>query len=345
MTLQAELKQLIRRHGPLSVAAYMGLCLGHPEYGYYQTRDPLGEQGDFTTAPEISQMFGEIIGAWLAEVWLSLGEPECQLVELGPGRGTLMADILRVANLATGFRDKVSLHMIETSPMLREAQAARLHHHQITWHEGIEALPEQLSLFVANEFFDALPVRQFVSTGTMLAERCVRLDEADELCFGLDESKQIPGQVPAGGIVETCPAAIAIMGEIGRRIATEGGAALAIDYGYAGPAVGDTLQALSKHKFVDPLHDPGEADLTAHVDFSALAMAAERAGAVALPLVEQGAFLRALGIEQRAAHLAIKGAAPVMQALARLTAPEQMGSLFKVLGVCGKGQGLPGFDQ
>jgi SAM-dependent MidA family methyltransferase len=198
---------------------------------------------------------------------------------------------------------------------------------------------------VANEFFDALPIRQFVSTGDNLAERCVRLNEAGELCFGLDERHQLPGQVPAGGIVETCPAAIAIMGEIGHRIATQGGAALAIDYGYAGPAVGDTLQALAKHAFVDPLHDPGAADLTAHLDFSALAVAAERAGAAALPLMEQGAFLKALGIEQRAAQLALKGGDSIMAALERLVAPEQMGSLFKVLGIAPKGMVLPGFGN
>ena len=343
--LEPYLKQLISRQGPLSVAAYMGLCLGHPEYGYYQTRDPLGQGGDFTTAPEISQMFGEIIGAWLAAVWESLGNPQCQLVELGPGRGTLLADIMRVAGLASGFREAVSLHLIETSPVLREAQAGRLAGYAPDWYESIEELPEAPALFVMNEFFDALPIRQFVSVGGKLVERCVMLNEADELCFGLDERRQLPGEIPPGGVVETCPSAIAIMGEIGRRVASLGGAGLVIDYGYAGPAVGDTLQALSQHEFVDPLQRPGEVDLTAHVDFTALATAARRHGAEALPLQEQGSFLRQLGIEARTAQLAIKGGEAVQAALARLIAPDQMGSLFKVLGVAGPGQSLPGFRR
>src|SRR5690606_19416387 len=277
---------------------------------YYATRDPLGAAGDFTTAPEISQMFGEMIGIWIADIWSRAGSPAFRYVELGPGRGTLAADALRV--MARFGCAPQGVHLVETSPALREAQRARLP--RAEHHDEVDALPEDLPLLiVANEFFDALPIHQYVRTSAGWRERMV------ERCNG--KLAAVPGTVPAdnhvpvalrnhgeGDIVETAPASAAVMQSCAFRLARQGGAMLIIDYGYRGPAAGDTLQAVKAHRFADPFADPGEVDLTAHVDFTPLAHAARRGGVMVTGPVGQGAWLQAMEIDARLR--ALTGAAP-----------------------------------
>jgi NADH dehydrogenase [ubiquinone] 1 alpha subcomplex assembly factor 7 len=328
----------IRATGPITLADFMAEALMHPAHGYYATRDPFGAAGDFTTAPEISQMFGELLGLCLAQGWRDQGAPARIVVaELGPGRGTLMADALRATAGVPGFHAALTLHLVETSPALRAAQARLLP--QATWSAGVEHLPEGPLFLIANEFLDALPIRQFVRTGALWRERMVGLSQ-DRLTIGLAPPAPVAAlahrlaDTAEGDIVEHCPALPAILGEIGRRIARHGGLALFIDYG-DWRSRGDTLQALSRHRAVDPLAAPGEADLTAHVDFEAVARAAAPAQATAM--TPQGEFLRALGIDTRAAILArgLTGTAREshLAALHRLTDPGQMGHLFKAMGL------------
>jgi SAM-dependent MidA family methyltransferase len=353
--LHAELSRLIALEGPITVARFMALCLGDPRHGYYMTRDPFGAGGDFTTAPEISQMFGELVGLWCADAWQRMGAPgRVLLVELGPGRGTLMSDALRAARVVPGFRQAAEVHLVETSPVLRDRQRATLADCgvAIAWHGAIEELPEGPLLVVANEFFDALPVRQLVARAGRWHERLVGLDADNRLAFGLaPEPYSSPAPAgPDGSIVEIHELGTRIAATLAGRIAAEGGAMLAIDYGYAGPATGDTLQALKRHAFVDVLSDPGDADLTVHVDFQALARAARSAGAVVDGPVDQASFLRALGIEARAQALsrrASDGGEAQRLALARLTdeSPTGMGRLFKVIAFTQSGMAQPaGFD-
>ena len=319
---------------PMSVAAFMARCNAH----YYAARDPLGAVGDFTTAPEISQMFGELIGAWLADRWVRAGSPQrSRLVELGPGRGTMMTDMLR-SIAAAKWSPEVAL--VEASPVLRTVQQAR--HPAAAGHASLDTVADDAPLFVvANEFFDALPVRQFVRTAGGWAERLVAA-VGETLHAALDRADATPLVPPAlvaappGSVVEVSPAATAIAAEIGARLAGHGGAALIVDYGHAGPVTGDTLQAVRGHAAADPLADPGAADLTCHVDFTALATAAATGGAVrAWGPVGQGAFLAALGIDTRAAALKARAsaaqAAAIDVAVARLTGDAHMGTLFKVM--------------
>jgi SAM-dependent MidA family methyltransferase len=337
--LHALLLRQIRAQGPISVAEYMTQCLLHPQHGYYTTRDPLGQSGDFTTAPEISQMFGEILGLCLAQVWLDQGAPaRFALAELGPGRGTLMADILRATSRVPGFADAAQVHLVEISRPLRAAQASRVPH--AIWHDDVTTLPDDLPLFVvANEFFDALPIRQFLRVGEAWAERMVGA-QGDRLVFGL--APPVPLAALAhrladtleGQMVETCAPAAPIMGALATRIAANGGFALVVDYG-DWRSRGDTLQAIHAQRMSDPLAHAGQSDLTAHVDFEALAQAATPLRATAL--VAQGAFLTRLGISARAERLAqgLSGAAldSHMAAYRRLTAAEEMGQVFKALGL------------
>jgi NADH dehydrogenase [ubiquinone] 1 alpha subcomplex assembly factor 7 len=305
----------IAANGPMRLDRWMAACNAE----YYAGRDPFGAQGDFVTAPEISQMFGELIGGWIADIWQRAGSPRAWLVELGPGRGTLMADAQRVTQRVPGFADAVSLALVETSPTLRAAQGERL---SAQWFDQFEDIPaDRPIILIANEFFDALPTRQHLGDGT---ERAVALTESGFAATA------IPADGPAG---ETSPASTALAAAVGARLAAQGGAALIIDYGYAGTRAMDSLQALRHHSTADPFSDPGTADLTAHVDFSALATAA--APARSWGPVPQGVFLSRLGIETRAAVLKTRAdrstAATIEAALVRLTAPAAMGALFKAL--------------
>jgi SAM-dependent MidA family methyltransferase len=447
---------LIAQNGPITVADYMALCLGDPEHGYYMAREPFGRSGDFVTAPEVSQVFGELIGVWAVATFEAMGSPSSfVLAELGPGRGTLIADLYRAARLRPSFLDAARVHLVETSPRLRAVQEATLSGVPVAWHADVASLPSGPAIVIANEFFDALPIRQYVRSRTGWAERMVGLDDSGRLKFGLrplpagsvgevrdtaadptsplplwerdrvrgsdvssesDDSfksgdltpspappafagvrdlshegrggpaspaasppspspRRKPGSiagVSAGpdhppsrqglrwtpafagvteeepDILETSPAATAIISALASRIAAEGGAALIIDYGYEGPAFGDTLQAVRGHAYADPLAEPGAADLTAHIDFGALARAATEAGASPRSLVTQGEFLGRLGIAARATRLAAGKDAQTREAVAaavhRLVAPDAMGDLFKVLALSQSGLALPAFD-
>ncbi|WP_372425352.1 class I SAM-dependent methyltransferase [Salinarimonas chemoclinalis] len=346
--LGAEIRELIAAQGPIPVSRYMALCLGHPRYGYYMTRDPIGLSGDFVTAPEISQMFGELVGLWAAQTWIDLGSPSpFALVELGPGRGTLMADALRAAKVAPGFLEAAAVHLVETSPVLRERQRAALASPPpalaggVHWHARLDDVPDRPLIALANEFFDALPVRQMVRDRGAWRERLVGLDAGGALGFGLapDADPSVSWEAPEGAVLEIAAAGTAVMRALAGRIVAAGGAALAIDYGHARTGFADTLQAIRRHAFADPLVDPGEADVTAHVDFAQLATAAGAAGARVFGPVTQGAFLRALGIEARARALAARASATQSEeigaALVRLTGERDadMGVLFKALAV------------
>jgi SAM-dependent MidA family methyltransferase len=348
--LVEELRELIALEGPLTVERYMGLCLQR----YYGSRDPLGRTGDFTTAPEISQMFGELLGLWAAATWQIMGCPgSFRLVELGPGRGTLMSDALRATARVPGFREAASVHLVETSLALRERQAAMLARAgaAASWHSTFNEVPPGPAIVIANEFFDALPVRQFVRTERGWCERLVGLNKG-RLTFGLaaDPEPGLPDTGRAGEVLEVAAAGTRVAEELAARLVREGGGALIVDYGYWGPGSGDTLQAVKRHAFADPLEDPGEADLTAHVDFAQLARGAATAGAAVYGPVPQGGFLAALGIQARAAALKTRAspaqAADIDAALHRLTAPDAMGELFKVLAIADpKLQELPGLPR
>ncbi|MDD7910199.1 class I SAM-dependent methyltransferase [Pseudovibrio exalbescens] len=344
-TLLDKIKFRIAHQGPITIAEYMNLCLADPEFGYYMTREPFGAKGDFTTAPEVSQLFGEIIGAWLVNQWQQDGAPDAfHLVELGPGRGTLMKDVLRVANLRPAFMQAAKVHMVETSPRLKQVQKNRLSRQSIQWHESFESIPEGPLYVIANELFDALPVHQYQLTPQGWRERCVGLTDAGDLTFGfstttldtrlLAESIKNAG---LGSILELSPASTALATSIAQRITAHGGSALYIDYGYTQTQVGDTLQALKEHAYVSCLETPGQADLTAHVNFEALATASKKAGAIPHGPITQADFLLSLGLLERAGQLgAGKSEAEqtdIRQAVERLAADNQMGTLFKLLAI------------
>ncbi|MEM9198147.1 MAG: SAM-dependent methyltransferase [Pseudomonadota bacterium] len=335
MSLAELLAQRIAQSGPMPVAEFMALCLSHPVHGYYVKRDPLGAAGDFTTAPEISQMFGELVGLALAQSWVDQGRPNpfC-LAELGPGRGSLMADLWRATASVPGFQDAARLHLVELSPVLRAAQARALAKAQPVWHHALDDLPDLPLFLIANEFFDALPIRQHLRTEAGWRERLLGLD-GTALAWGLSPPQPLEIDAPEGSVLEHSPLGEAMAQALGERLSRRGGTVLAIDYG-AWEGTGDTLQALSRHAPADPLAAPGTADLTAHVQFGALAAAAVEAGAEVAGFAEMGAWLTALGLEARAA--ALTQAAParaeeIAGQTARLTegGPTGMGSLFKIL--------------
>jgi SAM-dependent MidA family methyltransferase len=346
--LHSELKRLIKASGPMPVWRYMQLCLTHPKFGYYVSRDPLGREGDFTTAPEVSQMFGELLGLWAASVWKAIGSPSLlRLIELGPGRGTMMADALRALRVLPPLYQSLSVHMVEINPVLREKQKSTLSGvRNIAWHENIDDIPAGPTVIFANEYFDVLPVHQAVKRETGWHERVVELDATGKLSFGA-EPEPIPRfevllpplvrAAPAGAVFEWRPDA-EIM-KIARRVRDQDGAALIIDYGHLRSDAGDTFQAIARHSFADPLKNPGQADVTAHVDFQALVRAAEDLGARVHGPVPQGDFLKRLGIETRAVTLMAKATHDVSEdisgALKRLVGGgrDGMGSMFKVLAV------------
>lgn len=335
--LPERLARAITLGGPIPVAQFMAAANAH----YYATRDPLGAAGDFVTAPEISQMFGELIGLWLADLWDRAGRPTTHYVELGPGRGTLAQDALR-AMAKAGLTPDV--HFVETSPVLRASQATAVP--GAIWHDDVTTLPEDAPLLImANEFFDALPVYQLVRRAAHWHERRVACQDTMFLPIA---GKPVPDDlVPEalrdavpGSIVESCPAGVAIVRALSKRLATQGGAALIIDYGYDGPALGETLQAVKDHGFANPFDAPGAHDLTAHVDFATLGGMAELSGAKVHGPVGQGDFLGLLGIADRAASLA--RAHPdrgpdLAEAHHRLTHPSEMGALFRALALTGAG--------
>jgi NADH dehydrogenase [ubiquinone] 1 alpha subcomplex assembly factor 7 len=352
--LKTRLVRHIRMNGPMTVAAFMAMALHDPEGGYYATRQPIGAGGDFVTAPEISQIFGELIGLWCADLWRRMGRPDpVILAELGPGRGTLMADLLRAAAQAPGFAAAARLHLVEASPMLRAEQRRRLAAAKPVWVATIDELPEGPLLLVANEFLDALPVRQLVRGEREWAERLVAADAAGDLMFVQSaESPALSLLVPparrdalAGAVVEISPAAAALATSLANRLCRAPGAALFIDYGYSELSLKPTLAAIGHHRAADILAAPGAADLSTHVDFAAFAAAARAGSAAVHGPTPQSRFLTALGAGPRLAALARNADAEQRTALEtglrRLIEPEQMGTLFKALALTSPGLPAP----
>jgi NADH dehydrogenase [ubiquinone] 1 alpha subcomplex assembly factor 7 len=358
--LESEIRRLIAVAGPMPIAEYMQLALVHPQYGYYVTRDPIGVRGDFITAPEISQMFGELIGLWMAAAWQQMGAPEnVRVIELGPGRGTLMIDALRAAKTVKDFQTAIVLHFVEISPKLKELQQRRLEGLEIPmlWHTALTEVPPGPNIIVANEFVDALPVHQAVKEADGWHQRVVEIAASGDLVVGTARAPlahfeaTLPRglrEAAEGSIYEWRADTIGL--EIGRRVRSDG-VALIIDYGHAWHGLGETLQAVAAHSFSDPLKAPGQADLTAHVDFMALAQSAELIGARSHGPIAQRDFLRRLGIERRAAALKARAtpetAARIDAALSRLTGTgaKGMGELFKALAIADPKLGPPpGFE-
>ena len=362
--LQSEIKKLIKSSGPMPVWRYMELCLTHPNYGYYISRDPLGREGDFTTSPEVSQMFGELLGLWVGSVWKAIGSPSLlRLIELGPGRGTLMADALRALRVLPPLYQALSIHLVEINPVLREKQKAALSGVRIiAWHDSLDQVPNGPAVILANEYFDVLPIHQAVKRETGWHERTVEIDDGGKLAFGFAADPMPRFEVLLPPLVRAAPVGAVFewrsdteIMKIATRMRDQGGAALIIDYGHIRSDAGDTFQAIARHSFADPLKNPGQADVTAHVDFQALARAAEDLGARVHGPVPQGEFLKWIGIETRAVTLMAKASLEVSEdissALKRLTGDGRgaMGSMFKVLAVSEPGltslAGLSGQEQ
>jgi SAM-dependent MidA family methyltransferase len=343
VSLKSKLIEHIRDNGPLTVAEFMGACLYDPEDGYYATRPAIGgDDADFLTAPEASQMFGELIGLWCAHEWDVLGKPAFHLIELGPGRGVLMQDMLRATQRIEGFRGAANVVLVETSLPLREEQANRVE--DADWAMKLDDAPPGPALIIGNEFLDCMPIRQFVRGEDAWHEKLVGADETGDLLFGL--SAGLPtsddDETEPGSVREIAPALESLIYELERRMHEAPARALLIDYGHARSESADTLQALQNHKPVDPLDAPGEADLTAHVDFGRVAHLAREAGLAVHGPITQGDFLRALGIEYRAQSLADANpshAQRLARELNRLTHADQMGVLFKV--ICISSPNLP----
>jgi NADH dehydrogenase [ubiquinone] 1 alpha subcomplex assembly factor 7 len=350
-TLTDKIVRRINAEGPLSVAAFMAMALHDPALGYYANRRPIGADGDFVTAPEISQLFGELIGVWCAMIWERIGRPDpVILAELGPGSGALAVDLLRAAAALPEFRRALRLHLVEASPLLRAEQQRRLEFADPVWLARAEDLPAGPLLLVANEFLDALPIRQLVRGHRHWSERVVALDRDNRLVFADGrESPVISLLVPEalrnaatpGTIVEICPAALALAATLGARLACTPGAALLIDYGAFPSAPGPSLRALSGHRAVAPLAAPGSADLSADVDFAAFAEAARAGGAEVHGPVPQSRFLADLGASARLAALSRRATPAQREALQRgverLLDPDQMGNLFKVMALASPG--------
>jgi NADH dehydrogenase [ubiquinone] 1 alpha subcomplex assembly factor 7 len=350
----SPLEQIIRdkiahRGGAINVAEFMEYALGHEQYGYYMNRDPFGEHGDFITAPEISQIFGEMMGVWLAAMWQMMGEQEMLLLEIGGGRGTLMADALRATRNVNGFHESLVIVMVDASPMMRRFQRANIgaSHPRISWQQNLDNLPDLPLLFVANEFFDALPIRQYVKTGSGLCERMVSIDPiTDKLTFSIQQmglklvkggAHYAPDNSADGLIIESSPVSRQIADNLAAHMEQYGGAGVIIDYGYRGESRGNTLQAVKQHGFWHPLQSVGEADITANVAFDELAeLFTERK--LQAEITTQGEFLRIIGGGARLNYL-LENASESQQAqltsgYERLIDKAQMGELFKVLGVC-----------
>ncbi|MFK7839080.1 MAG: class I SAM-dependent methyltransferase [Bdellovibrionales bacterium] len=336
--LEDIIKRQIFENGPIDISQFMALALSHPEHGYYVCRDPIGRKGDFVTAPEISQMFGEIIGAWAAHSWMQMGRPEAfGLVECGPGRGALMADVLRACSNVEGFVEAADIHLIEINKALRSKQAMELDGYQPQWHSDFGSIPSDIPIIViANEFLDALPFRQLVFMDGSWKERVVGVQD-DVFVF---MSRPVPlvllpkfGQPKEGDVYEFSSARINFVEMICSYLESQKGVAIFIDYGHGRSEFGDTFQAVKRHECVDVLSNVGQADLTSHVDFDVLYDSVEKSKCVAQPLITQGDFLKALGIEVRAEYLKVKGAKTVEGDLHRLISEDEMGAVFKVMDV------------
>ena len=345
MNLEQRIIRQIEANGPISVADYMAMCLFDRDAGYYTTHEPFGKDGDFITAPEVSQMFGELVGVWCVNAWQALGSPDdFVLCEIGPGRGTLMKDLIRTAGkIAPGFIAAAKIHMVEISERLTRIQQETLAKHSdaIIWEKNFSDIASGPLITIANELFDAIPSRQYVKTKGRFVERMLALDTGRNLVFAIgsgsiDLSLLPLGHdiAPEGSIFEIAPARNALMQEIASHIHRDRGAALLFDYGHLQQGIGDTLQALSRHTSVDVLHIPGAADLTTHVDFHGLALAARTEGCKTSAMT-QGDFLLAMGLLDRAGVLGQDKSAEVQDKIRldveRLAGPEQMGTLFKVL--------------
>ena len=350
MSLRDRLAAQIAASGPMTVAQYMTACLHDPLDGYYATRPALGPEGDFLTAPLISQMFGELIGVWAASCWSMMGEPQAvRLVEMGPGDGTLMSDLLRAARHAPGFIEAAEVWLVEVSEPLKRQQAEKLGD-AVRWAGSLAEVPGGAPvLVVANELLDCLPARQFVRTATGWAEQVVGLDAGGGLAFGRVAAQlpSPPPDAPEGGVFELSAAQAALGAELGHRIAADRGAALLIDYGRAEPGLGDTLQAVRRHMKVDPLERPGEADLTVHADFPAVLEAARHEGAHTA-LLTQAAFLARMGIGARTESLlqsSPKRSAQLGRQLHRLVGGDEMGELFKAACIYSPDWTPPAFED
>lgn len=353
--LDKIIREIIATDGPMPVDRYFALVLGHPQHGYYMAQQPFGLEGDFITAPEASQMFGELIGVWFASIYQSLGSPKLiNLVEVGPGQGVLMADMLRAAKVMPGFRDAVRVHFVETSRRLREIQKEAVGAQGFTasWYDNFSDVPAGPMLLAGNEFFDAIPIKQFESRGGAWHERYVGLTDKGELGFVLNPAETPLSLIPdwAQGsadesIAEVAPVRSAIATEMARRLARDNGAAIFIDYGHAESGVVDTLQAMRAHKYADVFEEIGFCDLTSHVDFGELGRAMAQGGAKVLPVLTQGEFLRAMGIDARAQQLLRNATDEQRDAIEfnhhRLIADDQMGTLFKVMAAVSPGMAAP----
>ncbi len=341
--LEGIVRDEIAQRGPLSVARYMALCLGHPRHGYYMTRQPFGAEGDFLTAPEACQIFGELTGLWVMMAWQGMGAPDpFHLVELGPGRGVLMADMLRAMGVLPDCRKAVRVHLVETSPRLRAEQQKTLAGSDVSlrWHGEISTLPEGPVIVVANEFFDALPVHHYERVREGWRERMVVVDASGALGFAAvgDVLAEVPdwaADLPVGAVIELSPERRALAGALGARLAACGGAFLTLDYGHVHPGPGETLQAVHGHEKVDVFFRPGMSDLTAHVDFSALGAALAAGGLKVCAPMTQGEFLLRMGLRERLDALLKTARAEQARILRkgaeRIAGPKGMGQLFKAL--------------
>lgn len=356
-TLKTHIIQLITEAGPIPLSTYMAMALSHPTMGYYTSNNPIGRDGDFVTAPEISQIFGELIGIWALQTWLEMGSPtKIQLVELGPGRGTLMNDALRIAQLNPGFASALSVHLIEISPTLRQAQEAQLANQpfDIQFHQSLDTVPEGAKLVIANEFFDALPIRQFQVQDQQWHERLIGLYQGD-LAFGLAQESAPASLFPPevadakeGEVFELPVTTDQNLTTLCAALAPHPSAALIIDYGYDKTQTGNTFQAIKTHHYTDPLENPGEADLTSHINFDRLISQARAQNITAHQLMTQGDFLTKMGINERLTQLSAanpQSAASITTDVARLTASDQMGTLFKVLMLSSHGLATYPFTQ
>ncbi len=355
--LLERITRQISLNGPMPLAEYMHVCMADPTDGYYANREAIGRSGDFITAPEVSQMFGEMIGVWCVLAWEAMGKPKSvNLVELGPGRGTLMADLLRTTQKFTEFHSALAVHLIETSPRLRNEQQLLLcdSHSKISWHDNLNDVLDVPFLLIGNEFLDVIPIRQFVKNGKNWPERAVGLDENGKLCWMLTpasiDTKSLPAgssDEPDGAVFEKSPAREAVVLDITSKVKSNGGVGLFIDYGHTQSGFGDTFQAMWAHEFADPLTDPGHCDLTSHVDFEALTRVAEQAGANIKPVITQGEFLLKLGLLERAAELGRGKLEELQKRLTgeaeRLALPDQMGDLFKVFCLSSVATDIPPF--